>query len=495
MKLRRSFRDKNLQRVARATCCPCLFVIGNNRQQVARAARPMNSTIYFRLILFLLILPLSVQGTIHRIESGGTIAPILESAAPFDTVWLASGDYYESIRIETPILLTGDAPRIHGGYTGHTIFISAPGTIINGIHVSESGERLIEDMACIRIEADSVEVRNCTITKPLHGIYLKGGSYSNIHHNSIEGRLDLIESDRGNGIHLWNSRHNRVTHNEIFNTRDGIYFSFADSTFIEYNHIHHVRYGLHYMYSNVNRFTENRFEENVAGAALMYSQEIMFYRNIFARCRGFRAYGILYQSMDRSYAKDNLILDNSRGLYFFNSDGNEFYGNDVVDNDLALQLNGSCENNLISNNNFIGNLSNLLSDETKTKTNWTANGKGNYWSNYKGYDLDGDNIGDVPHNIQNVFQIIETEIPEIRFYLLSPAAEILEIAERTLPILRLGSESDSLPMFRPLENSLVPWDQMKHFRADSSKLGAMIYVFGSITPLTLLLIVSRKKKN
>lgn len=445
------------------------------------------------LLLSLLILPVIAQGTIHRIETAGSgIAPVIESAAPHDTVWLAGGDYHESIRIDTPILLTGDEPHIHGGYTGHTLFINAAGTIVENLHVSESGTRLIEDMACIRVEADSVEIRNCQITRPLHGIYVKGGSYSYIHHNRIEGRLDLIEADRGNGIHLWNSKHNRVSNNEILNTRDGIYFSFADSTAIDSNYIHNVRYGLHYMYSNVNRFTGNRFERNVAGAALMYSHEIMFFRNIFARCRGFRAYGILYQSMNRSYAEDNLILDNSRGLYFFNSDQNQFYSNDVVDNDLAMQLNGSCDDNHVADNNFVGNLSNMLADETASNTTWDRDGRGNYWSDYRGYDLDGDGIGDVPHKIQNVFQIIETEVPEVRLYLLSPAAEILEIAERTLPILGLGSEKDSLPQFRPLKNENVPWEQMNRMQSSGSFVGAILYILGSVTPVTILFYITRK---
>ncbi len=86
------------------------------------------------------------------------------------------------------------------------------------------------------------------------------------------------------------------------------------------NHIHHVRYGLHYMYSNNNSFKDNFFDNNVAGAALMYSEDIEFERNTFARCRGFRAYGILLQSMARVTARSNLVLDNSRGIFMNNTD-------------------------------------------------------------------------------------------------------------------------------------------------------------------------------
>ncbi|MBT5425863.1 MAG: nitrous oxide reductase family maturation protein NosD, partial [Bacteroidetes bacterium] len=368
-------------------------------------------TILFVLI-FHLIMPGTALSAIHRLKPGEKITPVLDQAADGDTIRLAEGEYFENLVIETRVLLTGKGAHIRGGYEGHTILVTAGGVIIRNIQVSESGERLIEDMACIRIEADSVEIDNCLITRPLHGIYVKGGSYANLHNNRIEGRPDLNESDRGNGIHLWNSKHNSLIENKISGTRDGIYFSFADSTDITSNIISQVRYGLHYMYSNVNKFSENIFEENVAGAALMYSKEIYFYRNVFARCRGFRAYGILYQSMDNSVAEGNLVIDNSRGLYFFNSDRNVFFGNDIVDNDLAIQINGSCEENRIFQNNFMGNLSNVLVDNDRSKTEWTNEGQGNYWSDYEGYDLDGDGIGDIPHKVQNVFQVIETKIPE-----------------------------------------------------------------------------------
>ena len=125
------------------------------------------------------------------------------------------------------------------------------------------------------------------------------------------------------------------------------------TTLINNNHVHDVRYGLHYMYSNFNVFNDNVFVDNVAGAALMYSHNIGFYRNVFARCRGFRAYGILYQSMDDTRAEHNLVMDNSRGIFLNNSSGNVLLYNDVVDNDVAVQLNGGGDDNVVARNNFI----------------------------------------------------------------------------------------------------------------------------------------------
>jgi len=446
------------------------------------------------LALLFPICPGIVSATVHRVHAGDKIAPILGRAAPGDTVFLDEGQYFENVVIDIPVVLTGqNHPWIRGGYEGVVIRVNAAGTVIDGLRVSEAGSRLIKDMACILVETDSVTIRNNLIDESLHGIYVKGGNAVVINDNRIEGRLDLIEEDRGNGIHLWNSRHGSILRNEIFNARDGIYFSFADSALISHNHVHHVRYGLHYMYSNFNLFTDNMFVDNVAGAALMYSHDIGFYRNVFAGCRGFRAYGILYQSMDDTRAEGNLVMDNSRGIFLNNSSGNVLVNNDVVDNDVAIQMNGGGDANVLAQNNFIHNLTELLLDVGRTEIQWTDSTGGNYWTGYDGYDLDGDGIGDIPYNIQNVFQVMESNCPEVRYYLFSPAAEILEAAEKALPILGQGKSRDEAPRIRAMANSDVPWSRIRSGRGDGSPLAAGLYLVGSTAPFLLLIRVTRNR--
>ncbi len=461
-------------------------------------------------------------------SEGQAIATVLSGTAPGDTIRIMSGTFPENLVITVPVVLTGPRPLagselspssadeanlayltafscpigthgplplIKGGYVGNVVHILAQGTVVDGLHISEAGPHLTKDMACVLIEADSVIVRNCIITESLHGIYVKGGRNVVLTGNRIEGRQDLIEADRGNGIHLWNSQNNQVNGNEILFVRDGIYFSFANNTTITGNHIHHVRYGLHYMYSNRNTFEDNLFELSVAGAALMYSEDISFTRNTFARCRGFRAYGILFQSMSNVMARSNLVLDNSRGIFMNNSDNNLLEYNDIVDNDLAVQLNGGCDANIFLHNNFINNLSELLLDVSDVETRWANEEAGNHWSRYPGYDLNRDGIGDVPFSIQNIFQVMESQVPEVRFYLLSPAAKILELAEQALPILNLGDARDPRPLIAAVQNEDVPWKWAWGARYRTSRIGAVFYLVGTVIPFFALLRASRRKRR
>lgn len=438
-------------------------------------------------------LPAAAGGAVYEVEQGGSISAVLSLVEPGDTVRLVGTEYLENIVIDVPITLTGDGlPVIRGGYRGNVVHITAPGTVIEGVHVSEAGPHLTKDMACVLVEADDATIRNCRISESLHGIYVKAGNGIRVLGNRVEGRLDLIEADRGNGIHLWNSRGNLVADNEIMNVRDGIYFSFAHETEVVRNHIHNVRYGLHYMYSNDNSFSDNLFERNVAGAALMYSEGIAFERNVFARCRGFRAYGILFQSMSHVTATSNLVLDNSRGIFMNNTDNSRVEGNDVVDNDLAIQLNGGCDGNRFVLNNFINNLSELLLDVSDRQTQWSDGDHGNYWTKYRGYDLDRDGIGDVPFSIQNVFQVMETNVAEVRFYVLSPAAEILKMAEQALPIMNIGEATDPLPLMRPVANAGVPWAKASGVDADASVAWAAVYALGIVVPAAAMVGLGRR---
>jgi nitrous oxidase accessory protein len=170
-----------------------------------------------------------------------------------------------------------------------------------------------------------------------------------------------------------------------------------------------------------------------------------------------------------------------------NSDNNLFENNDVVDNDLAMQLNGGCDQNVVVRNNFVNNLSDLLLDVSDRETKWSDEEGGNHWSGYQGYDLDREGIGDVPFDILNVFQAMETAVPEVRFYLLSPAAEVLKAAERALPILSSRDAQDSRPLMRAVDNSEVPWNQAGAARLHSSPLWAVVFLVLSILPTATLI--------
>src|SRR4030095_16553786 len=127
--------------------------------------------------------------------------------------------------------------------------------------------------------------------------------------------VGLNQNRRGNGIHIWNSTGHVISRNVIREARDGIYFSFVDSSDVRDNDVERVRYGLHYMYSHRNGFEGNVFRDNAAGAALMFSKGLTLSHNRFVANRSHRAYGLLLQTVEETLIADNEIAGNTLRLF------------------------------------------------------------------------------------------------------------------------------------------------------------------------------------
>ena len=59
---------------------------------------------------------------------------------------------------------------------------------------------------------------------------------------------------------------------------------------------------------------------------------------------------------------------------------------------------------------------------------------GNFWSDYRGYDADGDGTGEVPYQAMQLFERLADRYPALRLYADSPAARTLEFAAQLFPL-------------------------------------------------------------
>ena len=76
-------------------------------------------------------------------------------------------------------------------------------------------------------------------------------------------------------------------------------------------------------------------------------------------------------------------------------------------------------------------------------------GRGNYWSDYTGSDVDANGIGDTPYHETDVYGYLVDRYPEARVFALSPAVSLLRKAEKLLPILNIPGVVDLHPLARP----------------------------------------------
>lgn len=380
-----------------------------------------------------------------------SIQPAIDAACAGDTVQVRAGTYLANLTLNKQITLEGiGRPTLRGEGIGSVVTVFADGCVIRGFIIEHSGGDLMREDSGILLKSSDNQIEDNELHDILYGIYLYSSHANTIRRNQIRGRVELEEGDRGAGLHLWNSPDNIIEDNVISEERDGMYIQSCNGNQIRRNRVLNLRYGLHYMFSDWNIFEDNFFSNNVAGAAIMYSTHIEFRRNAFVHNRGFSSFGVLFQECSELLAEENFIVDNATGIFMEALRKTTFRHNTIANNDVALQMFSSSDANVFTENNFVDNLSPLQLIGRRTTTKWSENGRGNFWSDYDGYDLNEDGRGDVPLKIQNVFEYMEGNYPRLRLYFESPAARAMAVAEKAFPILKGSSEIDEAPLMKPI---------------------------------------------
>jgi nitrous oxidase accessory protein len=406
------------------------------------------------LVVLVLAWPWCVRADVLSVGAASgsfvNIKPAIVAAKAGDTVRVQAGVYEGDLVLDKRIVLEGiGRPVLRGSGHGSVVTVFAAGCTIRGFAIERSGNDLQTEDSGVLLKTEGNYLEDNQLRDVLYGIYLYQSRGNVLRRNLIRGRSHLEMGERGAGLHLWNSPANTIEENTIIEARDGLYIQNSPDNVIRRNHVSRLRYGVHYMFSDSNIFEDNVFSENVAGAAIMYSRHITFRRNAFIHNRGFSSFGILFQDCEKCLAEDNFIIDNTTGLFMEALRDSAFRNNVIAENNVALQMFSSADANIFSGNRFVLNLNPLYLIGRRTTTRWSELGRGNFWDDYDGYDLDGDGIGDRAHKVQNIFEYLEGNYPRLQIYLQSPVAQALAAAEKSFPAVVQGSnEVDPAPLMK-----------------------------------------------
>lgn len=386
-------------------------------------------------------LPASAQELL-RVSPGGplpTVGAALTRAAAGDTVVVAPGVYRERLVIERPVTLIGEGwPVVDGGGRGHVVEARAA-VFIRGFVLRGSGARIDGGDAGILARGAPARIVGNRLEDVLYGVSLEAAPGSVIEGNEIRGKALPIER-RGDGIRLWNSGRTRIASNRVWRTRDVVLY-FSDGLVVEKNRIADGRYGLHTMYTSDGRFTGNRLEGNRVGAFLMYSHRLQLLGNRIADADGPSGVGLGLKDTDRVRAVGNLLVDNTIGLYMDNSPespdlANEFAENAFVANGVGVRLLPSVAGNRLHGNAFVGNARSVeVAGGSRRGQHRQNEWRGNHWSDYAGFDEDGDGIGDSPFEHVRLGDELVSRHPALRIFAESPALSLLDLLGRLLPLL------------------------------------------------------------
>jgi nitrous oxidase accessory protein len=379
-----------------------------------------------------------------------TIKEGISIAADFDTLRIKKGTYKEfNILVNKPLTLLGeDFPVIDGEDQGEIIRIESDNVTIDGLFLINVGTSYTSDYAAIRVvKSENFLIQNVVLEKLFFGIYLEKSNNGKVYHNKIIGDA-VDEYNSGNGIQLWYSKNVEVDRNIVQGVRDGIYLEFSDNITINDNQsTNNLRYGLHFMFSNDDVYTNNTFENNGAGVAVMFSKRIKMRNNIFRKNWGTAAFGMLLKEINDAEISGNTFEENTIGINIEGSNRIVYENNNFIQNGWAVKVLGACYNNTFTKNNFLYN-SFDISYNSKMNDNVFEQ---NYWSDYTGYDLDKDGIGDIPYRPVKLFSYIVNRTPETIVLLRSLFMDIIDFSEKVSPVFTPDNLLDANPLMKKMK--------------------------------------------
>ncbi|RCV65429.1 nitrous oxidase accessory protein [Methanophagales archaeon] len=315
------------------------------------------------MALFVVLVSLSIGTasavTQYYVHPGESIQDAIDAANSSDSIEVYSGTYYETVNVNKQLVLRGvdtgeGKPIVDAGGAGSAIILCADGIVLDGFEVTNAGTGSGSSI--------SQDGSRATVTLP----------------DSAEAGIKVISN--GNNI-----KHNDVINNNWY----GIDLHESSNNSIEDNNVSNNNwYGINLESSRNNTISNCTASNNEGGIILFCSNSNTITGNAESNNNG----GILITAN----SSDNVIAGNTVR-------GNLWYG-------ILLRVSN---NNVITGNDFISNTTNVHSANSANFWNSTepltyqynnttfTSYIGNFWSNYKGPDADGDGLGDTPYVIDS----------------------------------------------------------------------------------------------
>ncbi|MFQ6370661.1 nitrous oxide reductase family maturation protein NosD [Shewanella sp. YIC-542] len=413
-------------------------------------------------------------------QPGQALQPLLDNAASGDTIVLPAGDYPGPLTVSKPLQLQGQAgATLVGNGSGSALFISAADTRVAGLTIRNWGDDVFSLDAGVQLlpGAHRAQLRHLTLQGPGYGIYAEQLQAPVIEDCTISGDPQLYVLDRGDGIAMRYVTDPQVHRNHMQNVRDGIYLEDVNGSRLSHNEFQQLQYGIHYMYTHDDVAWHNHAQSVTGGYALMSSKDITLTDN---QVRDAVDFGILLNVTTNSVVQRNLATqvhnprarpqDGTEGkaLFIYDARDNHIRANRFAVSDIGISVAMGAEGNHFYGNSMIHNHTQVRYIGTRA-LEWSHQGRGNYWSSYQGWDLNGDGVGDHPYQPNDALDRLLWLYPSAQQLLDSPVVQLLRWLSATLALQKDVGITDS----HPLLGAVPIGDDTQNAPADAQRNNAV----------------------
>ena len=380
----------------------------------------------------------------------GAIAETLARAGAGDTLRLGPGIYAEPVVLDRPVTLDGGGEAtIDGGGQGSAITVTGPDVTVRGLRVIGSGSSHEEIDSGIKLTktAERPEVTDNLLEGNLYGIDIHGARDALVARNTIRGRRDRHMNARGNGVYVWNAPGAVVEENDIRWGRDGIFVNSSKRNAFRRNLFRDLRFAVHYMYADNSEVVDNISIGNDLGYAVMFSKRVRVTGNVSIDDR---EHGVMLNYANNGVVEGNYVRGTrERCAFLYNAHKNTFAGNWFEGCDIGIHFTAGSARNRITGNSFVANRTQVKYVSTRW-VDWSAEGRGNYWSDFAAFDVDGDGLADAPYRPNDSMDHVLWTQPAAKLLLGSPAVQLVRWSQSAFPALLPGGVMDSHPLMRPV---------------------------------------------
>ena len=370
------------------------------------------------------------------VSSGEPLQAALDRASPGTTLCLGKGTWAGTVVVPRGVGVWGTGESVlRTAGTGTTVLLQ-DGASLTGVTVDGSGGRFDVLDAAVKVHGNHVRVEGVTIRNSVFGILVEKSRWVTVRGNRVVGIGGPALGMRGDGIRLWEANDSLVEENQVEQARDCVVW-YSSRNVVRGNEVRDGRYGVHLMYSHSNRLEHNRFVGNEVGVFAMYSRDLTISDNQMLFSRGSAGIGLGMKESGNLVVRNNLLAHNTQGLFLDNSplvegDRNLFEHNVIRLSEVGIGFLSSEHDNLFRQNVLRDNTSQVRVDGGGDALGVTWDG--NEWSDYAGYDLDRDGVGDLPYELKDLPGALTSRHADLSFLRGTLALGLVGVAGEVVPL-------------------------------------------------------------